>query len=1017
MALVPTGKRLLYLAVVIAALALIVAAQVSLVGGLVPIDASAVAPGSALMDGAGNLYVADADGLWELSANGTSTTDARLKSAFNISGGDLAVDGKGDVFVSGVGPGVVEERSAAGVYSEVNTGGYNLYQPAGLALDSGGDLYIADSGNHRVLEVAANGAVRVVSTGSITLVRPAGLALDGSGDLYIADYGANQIVEVTSAGAAGVVASVTAPVGLAFDATGSLCVSDGNGLQMVAAAGGNAVSLPITIAWAGDDFEFLHAGPSGSIYIADAIGKVLILQAGSIAAGAMNQPAMQTDPLIAFFNVTAGTSVGTVGVVTQGVANQSFTDAGGGTCTAQTYTAATLCSVNLNFNQTLASYAPGAVLIDDGSGNNLATAFVSGSAGLSLLVATPSAPAAVATTPLTLAAASGLAIDPAGNLYLTDAGANAVAYVPASGAAETLNLGSPNGVALSAPRAVALDGAGNLYIADTGNGRLLRYSGGSTAAVALGGTCPAPAGLAADGAGDVYVACGSGGLLKLSPAGSTAAVATPGLSTVANVSIDAVGDIYAGDGGTQILKIPPTGSPTLVPTNGMVAAVLATVEDPAGDVYVLDQPSHAIVELGATGAVTQLVSLPAADVSGGSSLGMDLAGNLYLTTGGPTVERLTRSSGSLSFANTAVGTTSADSPKTVTVSNIGSFPMVFQSVAYPTDFPENTGDGSDCASATVLQPSTGCDVSVNFTPTVAGPLSETVALGYTQAGVARQLTVAVAGNNAAASTTTLSPSETTAGEGYAVTLTATVMAASGSGAPTGTVSFYDGTTLLGTAALSSGTATYTATFNGAGAQTLTAAYGGDEDFAASTSAPVTISVVQPAFAISASAQTMTVAANGSGQVTVAITPSGNYQGTVALSCSGLPAAASCAFVPATVSLSGNNAPQQVTVTISSATAGLSAPLRTSPPWLPAALLLLALPCLIWRRRRMPLLAGVAALLLLAGCGGGNSPAPAGGSTTSTPYTQTVTITATGTGSAGTGSPNQTQTAALTVTFP
>jgi hypothetical protein len=75
--------------------------------------------------------------------------------------------------------------------------------------------------------------------------------------------------------------------------------------------------------------------------------------------------------------------------------------------------------------------------------------------------------------------------------------------------------------------------------------------------------------------------------------------------------------------------------------------------------------------------------------------------------------------------------------------------------------------------------------------------------------------------------------------GQAVTFTATVTSnAPGNGTPTGTVTFYDGTTVLGTGRLSGGMGTFTTTATAleAGTHTITAHYNGDSDFLAGASA-------------------------------------------------------------------------------------------------------------------------------------------------------------------------------------
>ena len=96
-----------------------------------------------------------------------------------------------------------------------------------------------------------------------------------------------------------------------------------------------------------------------------------------------------------------------------------------------------------------------------------------------------------------------------------------------------------------------------------------------------------------------------------------------------------------------------------------------------------------------------------------------------------------------------------------------------------------------------------------------------------------------------ASTTTLQASPTSANPGQNVTLTATVTSQSGTNTPTGTVTFYNGTTSLGTATLdSSGVATFSTTTLPAGSDSITASYGGDSKDSSSVSQAVTVLVAQ-----------------------------------------------------------------------------------------------------------------------------------------------------------------------------
>lgn len=108
-----------------------------------------------------------------------------------------------------------------------------------------------------------------------------------------------------------------------------------------------------------------------------------------------------------------------------------------------------------------------------------------------------------------------------------------------------------------------------------------------------------------------------------------------------------------------------------------------------------------------------------------------------------------------------------------------------------------------------------------------------------------------------ATTTVLTATPNPAAAAATVTLTATVTSASAGVAPTGTVSFYDGTTLLGTIALGAGTgntatAVYTTSTLAVGTtHNLTANLNGNTNFTASTSAAVSL-VVNPSYIANAS---------------------------------------------------------------------------------------------------------------------------------------------------------------------
>jgi hypothetical protein len=89
----------------------------------------------------------------------------------------------------------------------------------------------------------------------------------------------------------------------------------------------------------------------------------------------------------------------------------------------------------------------------------------------------------------------------------------------------------------------------------------------------------------------------------------------------------------------------------------------------------------------------------------------------------------------------------------------------------------------------------------------------------------------------ATTSVSLTTSAKSASFGQPVTFTASVKGTGGT--PTGTVTFMDGTTVLGTATLDNGVATLIVTTLAKGKHQITAVYSGDADFAGSTSAALT----------------------------------------------------------------------------------------------------------------------------------------------------------------------------------
>jgi uncharacterized protein (TIGR03118 family) len=236
-----------------------------------------------------------------------------------------------------------------------------------------------------------------------------------------------------------------------------------------------------------------------------------------------------------------------------------------------------------------------------------------------------------------------------------------------------------------------------------------------------------------------------------------------------------------------------------------------------------------------------------------------------------------------------------------------------------------------------------------------------------------------------------------------VRITATVAAGPGNvGAPTGTVTFLDGSNRLGAGPLVNGLAVVDAILTQVGTHNITAQFSGDAVFLPSTDR-ISLQVTASAdFSLGATPSSATVIAGQSTQFMLTVTPTGGFADNVTFSC--VPVTGiTCAFNPATVAPANRAANTTLTVTTSATVPryGLLMPDLIGPWALLAALALFSL--LLWRSGNLritraslltatAMLALVALSLTLGGCGGyGSSMQPNRGTASVMVMAQSGTI--------------------------
>jgi len=335
------------------------------------------------VDGSGNVFVADFgnNAVREIPSSGGYTMVTTLGSGFYHPSG-VAVDGSGNVFVADMYNNAVKEILAAGGYTTINSLGGTFAGPSGVAVDGGGNVFVADSNNNAVKEILAAGGYTTVNTLGSGFLVPYSVAVDQSGNIFVGEmeHPTGQTIGVKEILAAGGYTTVntlgsgfTALSGVAVDGGGNIFVADlfNSAVKEMMAAGGYT-----TVNTFGDGLT-IHGGVgldgSGNVFVVSG-NSVLELATAAVDFGTVSISHTSAPIPLTFTFDTDGT-LGSSAVLTTGL---DFGNAGTGTCAAGTYSAGATCTVNVTFAPKFAGLRNGAVILKDGSGNDIATAYVFG---------------------------------------------------------------------------------------------------------------------------------------------------------------------------------------------------------------------------------------------------------------------------------------------------------------------------------------------------------------------------------------------------------------------------------------------------------------------------------------------------------------------------------------------------------------------------------------------------------------------------------------------------------------
>jgi sugar lactone lactonase YvrE len=530
-------------------------------------------------------------------------------------------------------------------------------EPQGVMVDASGNIVVADTGNRTIRRISPAGQVTTLAgvvgksemlngpAATARFNRPTGVARDSAGNLYVADH-----IMVRKIAVDGTVSTLagwpvlphinpppifTGTFGLTLDATGNVYVAAYIGTSNYGLA---RITPDGTVS---NLFVGVNDWPSGVAL--DAAGKVFF----STSASGNREGVSILSP--------AGTPTPFVG--------GGFAGAADGTGTAASFSAPLGLKFAANGNLYVADSDNNLIRVVTPAGNVSTLAGVPPPSGPN-----PGWSAGILVDGTGSAARfwnpSDVALDSAGNAYVADTGNNAIRKITPAGETTTVaglypaSRGRVDGLGAAArfatPWGVAVGPAGELYVADSGNYLIRRIdpTGAVTTFATLAGP-GAPQWVTADAAGNVYVSDSGGAVQKISRDGAVARIGS--FVSTGGLAVDATGNIFVADPSAGVVRRIPAGggeSSTLsLPFPGSSHRGVAL--DGAGNLYVLSlgfppsgpgyvERSTAYVSKTTPAGVTTVIAGSPGGILQGSpdvimedpgGIAVDASGNVYVTGG------------------------------------------------------------------------------------------------------------------------------------------------------------------------------------------------------------------------------------------------------------------------------------------------------------------------------------------------------------------------------------------------